>query len=107
MARSGDVVVQHEGPVEDLASCPTVRPSVFHGLTGVVKRLDKIALTGVNGAGKSTLLKIITGQADADRGELHLGAGVKTGYFSQYSSDILVPGRTVFEEVAERHTQGE
>ena len=75
---------------------------VFHGLTGVVKRLDKIALTGVNGAGKSTLLKIITGQAEATGGSCALGAGVRTGYFSQYSSDVLVPSRTVYQEVEER-----
>jgi ATP-binding cassette subfamily F protein 3 len=31
-----------------------------------------------------------------------MGAGVRTGYFSQYSTDILIPGRTVFQEVTER-----
>jgi ATP-binding cassette subfamily F protein 3 len=102
VARSGDIVVRMEDlsktwPLPDGSSHP-----VFHGLTGVVKRQDKIALTGVNGAGKSTLLKIITAQADASSGSCTLGAGVRTGYFSQYSSDILVPDRTVFQEVAER-----
>jgi ATP-binding cassette subfamily F protein 3 len=102
VARSGDVVVRIENlsktwPLPDGSSLP-----VFHGLTGVVKRLDRIALTGVNGAGKSTLLKIITGQAEASGGSCTLGAGVRTGYFSQYSTDVLVPGRTVFQEVAER-----
>jgi ATP-binding cassette, subfamily F, member 3 len=100
--RSGDIVVR----MEDLSKTwprPDGTPHpVFHGLTGVVKRLDRIAVTGINGAGKSTLLKIITGQADATSGSCSLGAGVKTGYFSQYSSDVLIPGRTVFDEVAER-----
>ena len=67
-----------------------------------MKRKDKIAVTGINGAGKSTLLKVITGQAEASGGSCTLGAGVRTGYFSQYSSEILIPGRTVFQEVAER-----
>jgi len=102
VARSGDIVVR----MEDLSkSWPlpdgSLQP-VFHGLTGVVKRHDKIAVTGINGAGKSTLLKIVTGQAEASDGSCTMGAGVRTGYFSQYSTDILIPGRTVFQEVAER-----
>jgi len=102
VSRSGDVVVQMKDLSKTWPLPDGSAHSVFHGLTGVVKRLDKIALTGVNGAGKSTLLKIITGQADATKGTCALGAGVRTGYFSQYSSDILVPARTIFEEVAER-----
>jgi ATP-binding cassette, subfamily F, member 3 len=101
VARSGEVVVKMEG-LSKTWEVPGGKVPVFHGLTGVVKRLDKIALTGVNGAGKSTLLKIITDQAAASGGTCALGAGVKTGYFSQYSSDVLVPSRTVFKEVEER-----
>lgn len=102
VARSGDIVVR----MDDLAkSWPLPDGSlhpVFHGLSGVVKRLDKVAVTGINGAGKSTLLKIITGQTEATAGSCTIGAGVRTGYFSQYSSDILVPTRTVYQEVEER-----
>ena len=47
-------------------------------------------------------MKIITRQAEPSGGECIIGAGVRTGYFSQYSTDILNHGRTVFEEVAER-----
>jgi ATP-binding cassette subfamily F protein 3 len=102
VARSGDLVARMDNlsktwPLPGGAQLP-----VFHGLTGVVKRLDKVAVTGINGAGKSTLLKIITRQAEASGGECTIGAGVKIGYFSQYSTDILNPGRTVFEEVGER-----
>jgi ATP-binding cassette subfamily F protein 3 len=102
VARSGDIVVRMENlskawPLPD----GRVQP-VFHGLTGVVKRLDKVALTGINGAGKSTLLKIVTGQTEASGGTCTIGAGVKIGYFSQYSSDILIPKRTVYQEVEER-----
>jgi ATP-binding cassette subfamily F protein 3 len=102
VGRSGDVVVKMEGLSKTWELPDGGRLPVFHGLTGVVKRRDKIALTGVNGAGKSTLLKVITGQAEASGGACTLGSGVKTGYFSQYSSDILVPSRTVFQEVEER-----
>ena len=102
VARSGDIVVRMEDlsktwPLPDGSLHP-----VFHGLTGVVKRQDKIALTGINGAGKSTLLKVVTGQTVASGGSCTTGAGVRTGYFSQYSTDILIPTRTVFQEVAER-----
>ena len=100
--RSGDVVVRMDNLSKEWDLPGGGRLPVFHGLTGVVRRLEKIALTGVNGAGKSTLLKIITGQAAASGGDCVLGSGVKTGYFSQYSSDLLDPNRTVFKEVEER-----
>jgi ATP-binding cassette, subfamily F, member 3 len=102
VARSGELVVK----MEDLSKAWPLpgggELTVFHGLTGVVKRLDRIAVTGVNGAGKSTLLKVITGQTEPSGGVCALGAGVKIGYFSQYSTDLLVPSRTLFQEVAER-----
>jgi ATP-binding cassette subfamily F protein 3 len=100
--RSGDIVVRMEGLSKAWPLPDGSRHPVFHGLTGIVKRLDRIALTGVNGAGKSTLLKIVTGQAEASGGSCAIGAGVRIGYFSQYSGDTLVAGRTVFQEVAER-----
>lgn len=76
--------------------------SVFSGLSGIVNRGDRIALTGVNGAGKSTLLKTICGETEPTGGSAVVGASVKLGYFSQYSSDTLRPERTIYEEVEER-----
>jgi ATP-binding cassette subfamily F protein 3 len=75
---------------------------VFSGLSGIVARGDRVALTGVNGAGKSTLLKVITGLTEPTAGSATVGGSVKLGYFSQYSSDVLNPARTVFEEVQDR-----
>ena len=75
---------------------------VFSGVTGVIKRLEKVAVVGVNGAGKSTLLKIIAGLTDASEGSMEVGANVNFGYFSQYSMDVLDPNLTVFEEVRGR-----
>jgi ABC-type glutathione transport system ATPase component len=97
--RSGDQVVV----MKDLAkSWPKpgggVHP-VFSGLSGVVRRGDRIALTGVNGAGKSSLLKVIAGQTEPTFGNAAVGPSVRMGYFSQYSSDSLDPGRTIFQEV--------
>ena len=100
--RSGNEVVQMEKlgktyPMEDGKSKP-----VFSGASGVVKRLDKIALVGVNGAGKSTLLKIICGAAEPTEGHVNVGASVKLGYFSQHSLDVLNPENTVYEEIYSR-----
>jgi ATP-binding cassette, subfamily F, member 3 len=100
--RSGEDVVV----MEDLAKAwplpDGLSREVFSGVSGLVRRRDKIALTGVNGAGKSTLLKIIAGQTEPTAGSLKIGPSVRLGYFSQYSSDVLIPSRTIFEEVSER-----
>jgi ATP-binding cassette subfamily F protein 3 len=74
---------------------------VFHGLSGTVRRLEKIAVVGVNGAGKSTLLKVITGATEATEGEVIVGTGITAGYFSQHAMDLLSPGQTVFQAVQE------
>jgi ATP-binding cassette subfamily F protein 3 len=100
--RSGDQVVVMEGLAKSWPTPSGGERSVFSGISGVVKRGDRVALTGVNGAGKSTLLKVLTGQVPPTTGTATLGGSVKFGYFSQYSSDSLDPRRTIFEEVSER-----
>ena len=75
---------------------------VFSGINGVIRRKDKIALTGVNGAGKSTLLKCIMGDVEPTSGTAEMGASVKAGYFSQYSFDSLNEDNTIFDEVQAR-----
>ncbi len=70
---------------------------VFHGVTGMVKRLNKIAVVGVNGAGKSTFLKILASQTEATTGSMTIGANVEIGYFSQHAMELLDPRKTIFE----------
>ena len=70
---------------------------VFSGISGLVRRQNKIAVVGVNGAGKSTLLKILAGQTDPTTGSFNLGANVEIGYFSQHALEVLDPKKTVFE----------
>lgn len=61
---------------------------------------DKICLVGRNGCGKSTLLKIISGQIEADFGEIFIQPATKISYmeqnadFSAYKSlrDIVLSG---------------
>ncbi len=74
---------------------------VFSGVTGVIRRLSKIAVVGVNGAGKSTFLKVLAGQTGASSGSINLGANVELGYFSQHAMEVLDPKKTVFETVQE------
>lgn len=101
-ARSGNDVVRMENLGKEWPTPEGGIQPVFSGLTGVVQRLNKIAVTGVNGAGKSTLLKLITGQIQASNGVCTLGASLNVGYFSQYSCDLLEPDHTIFEEVSAR-----
>ncbi len=72
---------------------------VFGGVSGTIRRQDKIAVVGINGAGKSTFLKVLAGQTEATAGSLTIGANVMAGYFSQHAMDVLNPDKTVFDTV--------
>jgi ATP-binding cassette subfamily F protein 3 len=100
--RSGNEVVKLENLSKTWTQENGKQKTVFSGVSGMVKRLDKIAVVGVNGAGKSTLLKTIVGQTDPTEGKSTLGANIKLGYFSQLSLDVLKPSNTIFEEVQSR-----
>lgn len=75
---------------------------VFKGASGLVKRLDRVAVVGVNGAGKSTFLKVITGQTEPTEGTFTVGPSIELGYFSQNSLDLLNPENTILEELHNR-----
>jgi ATP-binding cassette subfamily F protein 3 len=95
--RSGDdvVVMDNLGKVWET---PDGKPHpVFSGISGTIRRQNKIAVVGVNGAGKSTLLKMLAGQTEPTCGSFNLGANVELGYFSQHAMDLLDPRKTVFE----------
>ena len=100
--RSGDIVVNMENLSKSWKQEDGSSLTVFSGIEGYVERQNKIALTGINGAGKSTLLKVITGQTPPTEGKSTIGGSVDTGYFSQYSSDILHPDKTIYEEIQAR-----
>jgi ATP-binding cassette subfamily F protein 3 len=97
--RSGDDVAKVEllaksWPVEAGAD-----KSVFSGVSGLIRRGEKVAVVGVNGAGKSTFLKCLAGQTEPTSGTMTIGANVNLGYFSQHSMDLLDPKKSVFETV--------
>ena len=59
-----------------------------------------VGVIGPNGAGKSTLFRILTGQEQADGGELRIGPTVKLAYVDQ-NRDALDDGKTVWEEISD------
>jgi ATP-binding cassette subfamily F protein 3 len=97
--RSGDDVFR----IDNLGKVWTLpeggEKSVFGGVSGSIRRGDKVAVVGVNGAGKSTFLKVLAGQTEATTGCAVIGANVNYGYFSQHAMDVLDPKKTVFETV--------
>ncbi|MFL5815598.1 MAG: ABC-F family ATP-binding cassette domain-containing protein [Bdellovibrionia bacterium] len=100
--RSGNEVVQMKSLGKQYPLENGKTKSVFGGVSGVVKRLDKVAVVGVNGAGKSTLLKIMAGQTEPTDGGCTIGASVRMGYFSQHALEVLNPDKTIFDEIHDR-----
>ena len=99
--RSGDDVAAMQNVGKTWKLEDDTEKKVFNGITGMIRRGEKIAVVGVNGAGKSTFLKVLTGQTQPTTGTVTLGANVSVGYFSQHSMDILSKERTVFDTVQE------
>ena len=97
--RSGDDVVAINALGKTWISDDGHEKPVFSGITGMVRRGNKIAVVGVNGAGKSTFLKTLAGQTEPTAGAVTIGANVFPGYFSQHSMELLAPKKTVFETV--------
>ena len=99
--RSGDDVVAMKGLSKSWILEDDTEKKVFSGVSGMIRRQEKIAVVGVNGAGKSTFLKVLAGETEPTSGIVTLGAKVAVGYFSQHSMDVLDGNRTVFETVQE------
>ncbi|MES2744157.1 MAG: ABC-F family ATP-binding cassette domain-containing protein [Bdellovibrionota bacterium] len=97
--RSGNDVVRMTNLGKSWTKEDGTERQVFRGVSGVVERLNKIAVTGVNGAGKSTLLKTIVGETEPTEGTVAVGPSVRVGYFSQHALDTLNPKNTLVEEL--------
>ena len=69
---------------------------LFHGVSYVINRQDRIGLAGKNGAGKSTMLKIISGLQQPTEGSVAVPEGVTIGYLPQQMN--LADTTTVMEE---------
>jgi len=97
--RSGDDAARFANLAKSWPLAEGKQKSVFGGVSGLIRRGEKIAVVGVNGAGKSTFLKCLAGQTEPTSGSMTIGANVNLGYFSQHSMDLLDPKKTVFETV--------
>ena len=99
--RSGDDVVVMEGLAKSWTRPDGSEQPVFSGVSGIIRRQNKIAVVGVNGAGKSTFLKVLAGGIEPTAGSAVIGANVELGYFSQHAMELLDPKKSVFETVQE------
>lgn len=52
---------------------------------------DRVGIIGPNGCGKSTLMNMITGQEEADEGNIIIGQTVKIGYYAQVIGEQEMP----------------
>ncbi len=73
---------------------------LFEDLSFLLPPGGIVGVIGPNGAGKSTLFKIITGQDQADTGDVAIGETVHLGYVDQ-SRDHLDGSKNVWAEISE------
>ena len=89
---SGKSVLEIEGIAKSFGD-----NKVLENVSLAVERGDRIAIIGPNGIGKSTLLKILTGQLEADAGEVEWGYETHPGYFAQDHKEIFEGGKNTVE----------
>ncbi len=71
---------------------------LIDGLDILVKRGDRLFITGPNGCGKSTLIKLLMNKLSATSGYIDYGYNVSVGYYDQENQN-LNPANTVLEEL--------
>jgi ATPase subunit of ABC transporter with duplicated ATPase domains len=72
---------------------------MFIEASAALQKGEKIGLVGPNGAGKTTLFRLITGQEEADEGQVMVDRGVTIGFFSQDVGEMA--GHSAVAEVME------
>ena len=71
---------------------------LFENLSFLLKKGDRMFISGPNGCGKSTLLRILMGELEPLSGTVVTGYNVRIGYYSQ-DNQGLDPDSTVLEEI--------
>lgn len=100
IAKPKDYTVRFEFPDPGKLSSPIIQVDdasfgyhpdkiLFKNLNFSIDMKSRVALIGPNGVGKSTLLKLILGELEPTRGNIHRNRKLVTGYFSQHFVDKL------------------
>ncbi len=63
--------------------------NVLDGIDLSIEKRERVALIGDNGSGKSTLIRIAMHKETADTGRVILAKGIKVGYLSQNSDELM------------------
>ena len=92
--RLGDKVIVAEGLRKGYGDRLLIEDASF-----IIPRAAVVGIIGGNGAGKTTLFRMITGQEEADAGELQIGDTVKLAYVDQSRAE-LDPDKTIWEEIS-------
>ncbi len=71
---------------------------LFRDVSFLIKKKERVFITGPNGCGKSTLIKLLLGQLDPISGTIEFGYNVTVGYYDQENQN-LNPENTVLEEL--------
>ena len=71
---------------------------LFRDLSFLIKKKDRVFITGPNGCGKSTLIKLLLGQLEPIRGTIEFGYNVTVGYYDQENQNLDM-NSTVLDEL--------
>ncbi len=91
--RSGDIVCS-----ADRVSKAYDNKVLFHDLSLVLKRGDRVGIIGPNGAGKSTLVRCLLGETETDSGRVRVGTSVSVGHYRQ-THDQIDQSRSVVDHL--------
>ena len=92
--RLGDLVIEANGLRKAYGD-----KLLFENLAFNLPKGGIVGIIGPNGAGKTTLFRIMTGQEQADAGEIRVGPTVQLAYVDQ-SRQSLDDSKTVWQEIS-------
>jgi len=76
---------------------------LFSDMNFLIKKREKVFISGANGCGKSTLIKLLLDQLEPLKGMIEFGYNVTIGYYDQENQN-LNPDKTVLDELWDSYT---